>query len=103
MFKDKLSVPSSRIDCLTFEDGTDSLSQNIGINYQSMLHKIPEEQGYLLHHSRSLKSSNFNILHTSTIQCYTKLQSRNSNTWYQTLCSLSASETIFDFIKSLSV
>jgi hypothetical protein len=31
MFKDNLSVPSSRIKkCLTFEGGTDSLSQNIG-------------------------------------------------------------------------
>jgi hypothetical protein len=30
MFKDNLSAPSSRIkECLTFEDGTDSLSQNI--------------------------------------------------------------------------
>jgi hypothetical protein len=68
-----------------------------------MLRKIPEEHGYLLQHSKSFKSSNFSMLHTNTIQCYTKLQSRNSNTWYQTLCSLSAPETIFDFIKSLSV
>ena len=77
--------------------------KTLAINYQSMLHKIPEECRYLLHHSRSLKSSNFSILHTNTIQCSTKLQSRNSNRWYQTPCSLSAPETIFDFIKSLYI
>jgi len=36
-------------DCLTLEDGTNRLYQNIGTNYQSMLKKVPEEWRSHLH------------------------------------------------------
>jgi hypothetical protein len=50
MFWDNLRVPlswvkqSKELDCLTLEDVTNRLSQKSVIYYQSMLHKIPEEQ-----------------------------------------------------------
>jgi hypothetical protein len=42
-FRDNLSVPSSRATVVTLEDGTDTLSRNVG-NYQYMLRNIPEDR-----------------------------------------------------------
>jgi hypothetical protein len=38
-----VSVPLRVLNCLTFEDGTDRLSRNVG-NYQSTLRNTPEER-----------------------------------------------------------
>jgi hypothetical protein len=58
-FRDSLSVPSSSVkkflDCLTLDDGTDSLSRNVGL-YPPTLRNIPEERRHHLHHGGSLKS-----------------------------------------------
>jgi hypothetical protein len=43
------------LDCLTLEDVTDSLSQNV-VNYHSTLSNIPEERPSYLHCGASLKS-----------------------------------------------
>ena len=37
-----LTLNSYEAHCLTLEDGTNRLSQNVS-NYQSMLHNIPEQ------------------------------------------------------------
>jgi len=41
---------------LTLEDGMDSLSQNFGMNYHSLLCKVPKYWRFRLHGGGSLKS-----------------------------------------------
>ena len=56
MFRHTLLVASSRCGSprrLTFEDGTDKLSRNVG-NYRSLVHNIPEER-------RSQQLTNFTL------------------------------------------
>ena len=55
MLRVKLSVPSSRVkQSCTFEDGTGTLSLNVG--NKSTLRKIPEEQRSRLRGGGSLES-----------------------------------------------
>ena len=55
-----LGIGGFLLDCLTLEDGTDTLPQNVG-NQLPMLHNIPEEQRFQLHHGRSLTSCRVHI------------------------------------------
>jgi hypothetical protein len=45
------------LDCLILEDGTDTLSGNVGKGYHSMLCNTPEDHRSHQHRGRSLKSS----------------------------------------------
>jgi hypothetical protein len=55
-----LGIGGFLLDCLTFEDGTDTLPQNVG-NQLPMLHNIPEGERFQLRHGRSLISCRVHI------------------------------------------
>ena len=60
MFQDNLSVPSSRVNCMTIEVGADRLSRNVG-NSQSTLHNNPKERRSLIYLGESLKSRTYYV------------------------------------------
>ena len=55
-----LEIDGFLLDCLTLEDGTDMLPQNVQ-NQLPVLHNIPEERRFQLHGGRSLTSCRVHI------------------------------------------
>lgn len=91
-FWGRLSVPSSR-DCLTLEDRTSKLSQNIKTNYHSTLHNISEQQTPHLQHGRSLRSQTGSCFAVQRIKllllvAYRAIKIHTMIFWGVTMCNL---------------